>query len=334
MKRGTIILLAILFFLSISGIIMVQVSWIKNAFAITNENLPSYSIIEANDSIPNQNLTVLYRLQENQYKFKKTGYLGLSSLLLSFILILLSTGTFIVIFRQKKISEIRNDFINNMTHELKTPIATISLASQMLSDKSIPENEKNTEALSEIISDESLNLKNLVDKVLQIAIFEKPKVNFSMNNFNVHEIIDKTVVNFELQIKDRQGKISKNFKATNAIINADQTHIGNAISNLIDNAIKYSKENIDILISTFNIKNGIVIIVSDRGIGIHKEDLDRIFEKFYRVPAGNIHNVKGFGLGLSYVYKVVEGHGGSIKVESTPNKGTMFRIIIPQTEKN
>jgi len=154
-----------------------------------------------------------------------------------------------------------------------------------------------------------------------------------MNEFNIHELFDKTISNFDLQIKNKQGSISKNFKAANAIICADETHIGNVISNLIDNAIKYSKEKPDILISTFNVKKGIEVIVSDKGIGISKENLNRIFEKFYRAPSGNVHNVKGFGLGLSYVHNVIEEHHGAIKVESSLNKGTRFKIIIPQNDK-
>ncbi|MDR2886545.1 MAG: HAMP domain-containing histidine kinase [Bacteroidales bacterium] len=285
-----------------------------------------------NDPVPGHDQIVLYCLQENQYIFEKTGNLGAFSILFLFILIVLSTGTFIIIFRQKKISEIRNDFINNMTHELKTPISTISLASQMLLDKTIPEDDKNTEALSEIISDESQKLKQLAEKVLQIAILERTSMNFNMNYCNIHEIIDKAVNNFGLQIKSRQGKISKDFKAVNAVIKADETHMVNAISNLIDNAIKYSREKTDILISTINANEEFEITVADNGIGIHKNDINRIFEKFYRAPSGNIHNVRGVGLGLSYVRKVIEKHRGIIKVKSVPDKGTTFKIIIPQAE--
>ena len=287
-----------------------------------------------NDPIPSQSQLVLYCLQENQYKFTKIGNLGMFSILFSCLLIFLSAGTFVVIFRQKKISEIRNDFINNMTHELKTPISTISLASQMLSDDSISEDEKNTEALAEIISHESLKLEHLVENVLQMAFFEKTHIKFDMDKFDIHELIDKKINNFELQIKNRQGKITRNFKAVNAIVKANEIHIGNAISNLIDNAIKYSKEEINIMVSTLNEESGIAIIVSDKGIGIGKEDLSHIFEKFFRVSSGNVHNVKGFGLGLSYVQKVIETHHGTIKVESSLEKGTMFKIIIPQSNNN
>ncbi|MDP4187142.1 MAG: HAMP domain-containing sensor histidine kinase [Bacteroidota bacterium] len=288
-----------------------------------------YTQLFPNDIFAPPNYLVMYFPTENTYIFKSIGYMGISSILLTLIIIFSFTFTLFVIFRQKKLSEMKNDFINNMTHELKTPIATISLASQMLKDKSIPVQVKNLDYISGVIEDESKRLGYQVEKVLQSAKFERGKLSYKPEPLDANELIDNVTTNFAIQVKSKRGRIEKKLEATNSLIHVDEIHFTNVISNLFDNALKYSNGEPVICVSTKNVKNGIVISVKDNGIGIRKENQKRIFEKFYRVHTGNIHTVRGFGLGLSYVKKVVEEHNGKITLESEINKGTTFHIFLP-----
>ena len=282
-----------------------------------------------NDPTPGQNQLIMYCLNEEQFKIRQMGLMGILTMVFTTLLIITSAGTYMIFFRQKKLDEIRNDFMNNITHELKTPIATISLASQMLSDKSIGTN-KNTDNLARIVFDESERLRTLVEKVLEVALFEKSKIKLHPIPQDVHEILDTMAENYRLRIESAKGTIIKDFRATNQMAAIDEIHFSNAISNLLDNAIKYTKGSPVITIGTYNEEEGICVTVADNGIGISKDNLKRIYDRFYRVSSGDLHDVKGFGLGLSYMKMVVEEHNGTIKVESQLNKGTKFTIFIPQ----
>lgn len=260
--------------------------------------------------------------------FQSLGLLlGVSAL---FILIVI--GVFIVsiktIFKQKKLSEIKNDFISNMTHELKTPISTISLACEALEDKSIDITEERQDAYIGMIRSENIRLAVLVEKVLRNASLDTGELKLKEEEIKLNEMIDN-LNQFDLLIRKKGGKLIKELSNEKPIVIADQVHLLNVVSNLVDNAIKYSKESPIITIRTRVDKKWAIIEVEDKGIGISKDYLQKIFEKFFRVPTGNIHNVKGFGLGLSYVWDVINRTGGNINVSSEVNKGSKFTINIP-----
>jgi len=217
-----------------------------------------------------------------------------------------------------------------MTHELKTPISTISLASQMMADKSITSELKNLDNISKILNDESLRLKYQVEKVLQASVFENGSMDLKYKEADIHRIIRSISDNYSLQIAEKDGEIGLSLDAKDSLVMIDEVHFSNVLSNLIDNAIKYSPEKPEIDISTSDSASTLSISIRDRGIGIKRDNLKRIFERFYRVPTGNIHNVKGFGLGLSYVKKVVDEHNGSIEASSQYGDGTTFLIKIPK----
>lgn len=262
---------------------------------------------------------------------------SMTLLLPSFILIILILGVFIVaiiiIFRQKQLNNIKNDFVNNMTHEFKTPISSISLASQMLQDPAVGKTPQTLKHISSVIHDETKRLSFMVEKVLQMSVFEREKSILKLNEIKINSLIKDIISNFSLKVTNKGGKIISKLEATNDLALIDEVHFTNVIFNLMDNALKYSDKPLLLTIETRNEKNNLVISVEDNGIGIQKDDLKRIFDKFYRVSTGNLHNVKGFGLGLAYVKKIVTVHKGTIKVESEPNIGTKFTITIP-TLKN
>jgi two-component system phosphate regulon sensor histidine kinase PhoR len=273
-------------------------------------------------------LKVYFPRQQGQF-LKDTSLMVIPTFILVLLIIGIFAYTIIIIFRQKKLSVVKNDFINNMTHELKTPISTISLASQMLRDNSVNTSQSSIERISGVIYDESKRLSMQVEKVLQMAVFNEGRLKMKFKNFDLHEIINTVVQNSEIKIQSVNGKITMVKKATTSTIYGDHVHITNVLFNLLDNALKYSKENPFIEIFTENKKNGIIVSVKDNGIGIAKEHQKQIFERFFRVPTGNVHNVKGFGLGLHYVNKIIEAHNGNISVESALNKGTKFIIFFP-----
>ena len=272
----------------------------------------------------------IYFPERRKYLVKQTGLTIIPTFILTGLLIAIFAYALMVIMRQKKLSNIKNDFINNMTHELKTPISTISLASQMLQDGSVTNTPSIIEHVANVINQESKRLGFQVEKVLQMAVFNEGRLKLKFREFDANKMIKTVTGNFELRVNNKNGTLHTEILADNALIKGDEVHITNVIFNLLDNAMKYSKDVPEIWVKTENRKDQLVISVQDNGIGIAKEHQAQIFDRFYRVPTGNVHDVKGFGLGLSYVKKIIDLHDGTIKVESALNKGTKFKIYFPQ----
>ena len=256
------------------------------------------------------------------------------SIIFTIVLLITFIFTIFIIFRQKKISEMRNDFINNMTHEFKTPISSISLAAQMLRDESITKTPAMLNHASKVIVDETKRLRFQVDKVLQMSMFEGKKVTFKMQDADINEIVENVVNTFALKVQACGGKIETDIGAVDSGIFVDEMHFTNVVFNLMDNAVKYRNQNVplQLLLSTWNEGSNVCLSIQDNGIGIKRDNLKKIFEKFYRVHTGNRHDVKGFGLGLAYVKQIVELHKGSIHAESELGKGTKFIIKLPVKE--
>ncbi len=261
--------------------------------------------------------------------FREMKWMVVGSIFFTLMIISAFYLTVYALLRQKKLSEIKNDFINNMTHEFKTPLATISLAVDALRNNKVIEDRTRMDYFSGIIKEENKRMNKHVETILQAALMERQELQLTKYPLNVHELITDVISNYTLQLQEIEGRIELNLNAKNEVINGDEVHFRNLVSNLIDNAVKYSKEKLVLKISSNNSAKNLVLKFEDNGIGMSKETVKRIFEKFYRAHTGNLHNVKGFGLGLSYVKTIIDAHDGKIKVESTADKGSVFTLEIP-----
>ncbi|WP_129020115.1 sensor histidine kinase [Edaphocola flava] len=272
---------------------------------------------------------ILYIEEPKNYISQRTAWMFGAAALFTIIIIAAFALTIRTMFNQKKIAEIKSDFINNMTHEFKTPLATISLASDALSMEKVRKNPDMLDYYSGIIKSENKRMNKQVEKILQAAQIDKDDLKLKLQPINVHDVIEKMTESFSLQIEQQNGTLDSNLLAKKSMIMADEVHFSNIIYNLMDNAVKYSGDHVKLEISTANSKGNVVIKIKDSGIGMNKETQMHIFEKFYRAHTGNLHNIKGFGLGLSYVKAIVESHKGKIKVDSALGKGSTFTIELP-----
>ena len=266
----------------------------------------------------------------DDYIFSSVRFM-IPSIIFTLVLLVTFVFTIYIIFRQKKLTEIKNDFINNMTHEFKTPISTISLAAQMLNDPAVGKSPVMFKHISGVINDETKRLRFQVEKVLQMSMFERQSVTLKKKEIDANELINGVVNTFRLKVEKYNGTLEAELNAEDPVIFVDEMHFTNVIFNLLDNAVKYKKPEGDIAlkVKTWNESGKLYISVEDNGIGIKKENLKKIFDKFYRVHTGNRHDVKGFGLGLAYVKKIITDHKGTIRAESELNVGTKFIIVLP-----
>lgn len=286
-------------------------------------------LLYPNDPTPKANYLKLYFPTKDSYLMQSLTMLvpfAVLTLLLMVIFIL----TLWILSRQKRLSEMRTDFMHNMTHELKTPVSSISLASQMLNDEAIGKSPAMLKHVSGIISDETKRLSQQIEKVLQMSLLENENSALKLKEVDINELCLNVASNFALKVEAKGGTIETELEADDPFVWVDEVHFTNIIYNLMDNALKYSTEELRLVVRTWNKQDQLFVSVQDNGIGISHDNLKHIFEKFYRVPTGSLHNVKGFGLGLAYVKKVVDDHKGQIKVESEIGKGTKFTISIPQ----
>jgi len=274
------------------------------------------------------NLVINFTDEEPSFWENNTGVLGLASMFVSLIIVCFGY-TVVTIHNQKKLSQMKQDFINNMTHEFKTPITTISLVSEALSGVNENTKPEKIKKFAHIIAEENKRLEDQVVRVLQMAEIERKEIKLNLDELDVNETIEDALEKIAIQVESRGGKISTDFCPENPIITVDALHFINIVTNLLDNANKYSPETPEIAVKTSCNDQGVTISVSDKGLGMTQDQIRHIFQKFYRVHTGDRHDIKGFGLGLSYVKSLVEAHGGTIKVESKPNVGSRFDVFFP-----
>ncbi len=270
--------------------------------------------------------------EKESYLFQKQGnLLFFSGLILAAILILVSA--IYIILRQKRYSELMKDFVNNMTHEFKTPISSIKIAAEVLANHPLIEEDKRLSQYTKIIKDQNVRLNDQVEKVLQLAKMESSTFELKLEDLDLHEILQEVGQHQQLRVRDSGGLLELDLKARRHKIRADRFHLTNVLSNLLDNAIKYSKEKPEIHIRTFEKDKGCIIEIEDHGIGIKNEEMPYLFQKFYRVSTGDVHNVKGFGIGLYYVKRICDAHGFDLSIESEYKKGTIVRILVKNSHK-
>ena len=288
-------------------------------------------VLFPNDPKNKQNTLNVTFPNKSDYIFSSVKFL-VPSLAFTFLLLGVFLYTISVAFKQKKLSEIKNDFINNMTHEFKTPISSISIAAQMLNDDSVRKSPEMLKHVSGVINDETKRLRFQVEKVLQLSLFDRKNATMRLEEEDANANIYSVINTFKLKVEKYGGHINANLDAEDPIIKVDRMHFTNVIFNLLDNAVKYRRDDVapELTVTTVNPdEEHIQITVADNGIGMKREDLKKIFEKFYRVSTGNLHDVKGFGLGLAYVHKMIDLFGGSIRAESEVNQGSKFIITLP-----
>lgn len=281
------------------------------------------------ENLTNEELLVVLIPNQQSIILKQIGWFIVGAVLFTLIILAAFYLTVKTILKQKKLSEIKNDFINNMTHEFKTPLATISLAVDALKNEKVVGDREKSAYFSGIIKEENVRMNKQVEAILQAALLDKRNIQFDLQPTAAHQLIQNAINNIQLPLQEKNGTLEVKLNATNDHILANDVHFTNLTNNLLDNALKYSKENPHITLTTCTVGKQFKMKIEDNGIGMTKDTLNRIFEKFYRAHTGNVHDVKGFGLGLSYVKKMVEAHNGNIKVESTLGKGSTFTINIP-----